>query len=128
MTAALDPAAERRCRDSFARQAFVLHLGGAIESIGRPSMLRRSRSSKSRMSSRLVTCVWPTLKCTSGSPAMSASLSLPLRMMPSLPLEKSPTISAVVSTPPAAGIDSASMLVIEQPSYSPAVYWLIDST
>lgn len=34
MTSALDPAAERRCRDSFARQAFVLHLGGAIESIG----------------------------------------------------------------------------------------------
>jgi uncharacterized protein (TIGR00369 family) len=33
MSAALDPAAERRCRESFARQAFVLHLGGTIESI-----------------------------------------------------------------------------------------------
>ena len=33
MTAALDPAAERRCRESFARQAFVLHLGGAMEEI-----------------------------------------------------------------------------------------------
>jgi uncharacterized protein (TIGR00369 family) len=31
--AALDPAAERRCRESFARQAFVLHLGGAMEEI-----------------------------------------------------------------------------------------------
>ena len=30
---ALDPAAERRCRESFARQAFVLHLGGAMEEI-----------------------------------------------------------------------------------------------
>ena len=33
MTAALDPAAERRCRESFARQAFVLHLGGAMEAL-----------------------------------------------------------------------------------------------
>ena len=32
-TAALDPATERRCRESFARQAFVLHLGGAVESL-----------------------------------------------------------------------------------------------
>ena len=31
--AALDPAAERRCRESFARQAFVLHLGGAVEAL-----------------------------------------------------------------------------------------------
>ena len=31
--AALDPAVERRCRESFARQAFVLHLGGAVESL-----------------------------------------------------------------------------------------------
>jgi hypothetical protein len=31
-------------------------------------------------------------------------------------LEKSPTISAVVSTPPAAGMVSASMLVMQQPS------------
>lgn len=30
---ALDPAAERRCRESFARQAFVLHLGGAMEAL-----------------------------------------------------------------------------------------------
>ena len=37
-------------------------------------------------------------------------------------------ISAVVSTPPPAGIDSASMLVIEQPSKPPAVYWLMLST
>ena len=29
----MDPAVERRCRESFARQAFVLHLGGAIESV-----------------------------------------------------------------------------------------------
>ena len=38
--AALDPAAERRCRESFARQAFVLHLGGTIESVaaGRVSL------------------------------------------------------------------------------------------
>jgi hypothetical protein len=26
MTGALDPTVERRCRESFARQAFVLHL------------------------------------------------------------------------------------------------------
>jgi uncharacterized protein (TIGR00369 family) len=31
--AALDPGRERRCRESFARQAFVLHLGGAMEEI-----------------------------------------------------------------------------------------------
>ena len=62
-------------------------------------------------------------------PLMSASfLPLPLRTMPSLPLEKSPTISAVVSTPPAAGMVSASMLVMPQASNLPAVYWLMDST
>lgn len=34
MTASdLDPAVERRCRDSFARQAFVLHLGGSMEAL-----------------------------------------------------------------------------------------------
>jgi uncharacterized protein (TIGR00369 family) len=33
VTAVLDPAAERRCRESFARQAFVLHLGGAMEEL-----------------------------------------------------------------------------------------------
>ncbi len=33
MTAVLDPAAERRCRESFARQAFVLHLGGTMEEL-----------------------------------------------------------------------------------------------
>ena len=40
MTGALDKAAERRCRESFARQAFVLHLGGAVESLapGRASL------------------------------------------------------------------------------------------
>ncbi|GAA0567856.1 PaaI family thioesterase [Craurococcus roseus] len=40
MTAALDPAAERRVRESFARQGFVLHLGGTIESVaaGRVSL------------------------------------------------------------------------------------------
>jgi hypothetical protein len=48
--------------------------------------------------------------------------------MPSLPFEKSPTISEVESTPPTAGIVSASMLVMTQPSKPPAVYWLIDST
>ena len=32
-TAALGPAAERRCRESFARQAFVLHLGGTMEEL-----------------------------------------------------------------------------------------------
>jgi hypothetical protein len=37
-------------------------------------------------------------------------------------------MSAVESTPPAAGIVSASMLVITQASNLPAVYWLIDST
>ena len=35
---------------------------------------------------------------------------------------------ALVSTPPAAGIVSASMLVTVTPSNFPAVYWLIDST
>jgi len=39
-----------------------------------------------------------------------------------------PTISAVESTPPAAGMVRASMLVITQPSKAPAVYWLMDST
>jgi len=34
----------------------------------------------------------------------------------------------VVSTPPAAGIDSASMLVATTPSNWPALYWLMDST
>ena len=53
---------------------------------------------------------------------------MPLSTTPSLPLEKSPTISAVESTPPAAGIVSMSMLVMTQASNSPAVYWLIDST
>ena len=40
VTAALDPATERRCRESFARQAFVLHLGGEVESLapGRVSL------------------------------------------------------------------------------------------
>ena len=33
MTAVLDPAVERRCRESFARQAFVLHLGGAMDEL-----------------------------------------------------------------------------------------------
>jgi len=51
-----------------------------------------------------------------------------LSTTPSLPLEKSPTIRAVESTPPAAGMVSASMLVITQPSKAPAVYWLMDST
>ncbi|MCY1392306.1 hypothetical protein D3C76_259760 [compost metagenome] len=55
-------------------------------------------------------------------------LPSPLRTMPSLPLEKSLTISAVLSTPPAAGMVRASMLVMVQPSNWPAVYWLIDST
>ena len=59
---------------------------------------------------------------------MSASvLSAPLSTMPSLPLEKSPTISAVESRPPAAGMVSASMLVMVQPSKAPTVYWLMDS-
>ena len=35
---------------------------------------------------------------------------------------------SVVSTPPAAGIVSASMLVSVTPSNLPAVYWLMDST
>ena len=48
--------------------------------------------------------------------------------MPSLPLEKSPTIMSEVSTPPAAGIVRASMLVSVTPSNLPAVYWLMDST
>ena len=60
-------------------------------------------------------------------PSTSASVSPPFSTTPSLPSEKSPTISAVLSTPPAAGIVSASMFVIVQPSNSPAVYWLIDS-
>jgi hypothetical protein len=51
-----------------------------------------------------------------------------LPTIPSLPLEKSPTIRAVLSTPPTAGMVSASMLVMTQPSKPPAVYWLIDST
>lgn len=51
-----------------------------------------------------------------------------IRRIASLPLEKSQMMSAVVSTPPPAGIESASILVMAQPSYSPAVYWLIDST
>ena len=59
---------------------------------------------------------------------MSESAVLFLRMTPSLPLEKSPTITAVVSTPPAAGIDRASMLAMVTASKAPAVYWLIDST
>jgi uncharacterized protein (TIGR00369 family) len=33
MTAVLDPAVERRCHESFARQAFVLHLGGAMDEL-----------------------------------------------------------------------------------------------
>lgn len=33
MTTALDPEAERRVRESFARQAFVLHLGGTMEAL-----------------------------------------------------------------------------------------------
>jgi hypothetical protein len=41
--------------------------------------------------------------------------------MASAPLEKSPMISAVESTPAAAGIVSASILVIEQASNSPAL-------
>ena len=55
-------------------------------------------------------------------------LSLPLSTTPSLPFEKSPAISAVESTPPAAGMVSMSMLVMTQASKPPAVYWLIDST
>jgi hypothetical protein len=62
-------------------------------------------------------------------PLMSASdLPLPFSTMPSLPFEKSPAISAVESTPPAAGMVSMSMLVITQASNCPAVYWLMDST
>ena len=40
MSALLDPTAERRCRESFARQAFVLHLGGTMEALapGRVSL------------------------------------------------------------------------------------------
>ena len=49
-------------------------------------------------------------------------LSLSFRITASLPLEKSPTMTAVVSTPPAAGIDSASMLVMVTASKAPAVY------
>jgi uncharacterized protein (TIGR00369 family) len=33
VTVALDPAVERRCRESFGRQAFVLHLGGAMDEL-----------------------------------------------------------------------------------------------
>ena len=59
---------------------------------------------------------------------MSASdLPAPFNTIPSLPFEKSPMMSAVESTPPAAGMVSASMLVIVQPSNAPTVYWLIDS-
>src|SRR5580658_5438226 len=53
---------------------------------------------------------------------------LRLRMTASLTLEKSPTMIAVVSTPPAAGIVKPSILVSTTPSKLPAVYWLIDST
>ena len=59
---------------------------------------------------------------------MSVSdLPAPLSTIPSFPFEKSPTMSAVESTPPAAGMVNASMLVMVQASNAPTVYWLIDS-